>query len=304
LLVEFTFVGGKSEHHQIWLVLTVYISKAHICGYNLSKHYLVFDSQPGECISQTQFIIINFVITVLHDVTLNNYDPEERPTDAGTLLTLVCQATGSSNLRFRWTKDGYPIDLGRTSRHLWENRITRSNGEEHISVFNIEKAHRFDEGEYACEVSDWNQTERRALHVHVIPTPHMEVTPLSSTLPRGSLVAITCLSRDDEFALFTYTWQRDGKTLVRGENEEVVEQLLPTGIRLRIPSLIKSARYTCTISSAAGSVSQDSHVQVLNGKMPFEAQLQSSCQQQHLLFHRKGWRVQRRNLQRCELAAN
>lgn len=120
-------------------------------------------------------------------------------------------------------------------------------------------------GEFGCEVTDWNRTERRAVHVHVIPVPHMEVTPLSSTLTAGSPVAITCLSRDDEFALFSYTWKRNGDDMIRGANEEVVEQLLPTGSRLSIPSLKEPAVYTCTITSQAGSISDDAYVAVLNG---------------------------------------
>ena len=123
-------------------------------------------------------------------------------------------------------------------------------------------------GEYTCKVTDWNQTEVRATHVHVIPVPHMEVTPMAATLAPGSPLAITCMSRDDELAKFRYVWERDGKELSAGPNEEVVEQLLPTGTRLSMARVRQSAVYKCTIVSQAGMVDDTAYISVINSQSP------------------------------------
>lgn len=221
-------------------------------------------------------------------------------------MTLVCEATGSSSTRFTWYKDGALIDFGRTSRHMWLNRITKDGGEHHISELNIEKPQRLDEGgyawswnpghscnkqvyqnsdcpvlsgDYSCKVTDWDQTEVRTVHVHVIPVPHMEVTPKTASMNLDSSLAITCISRDDEFATFEYSWKRNGKTLMPGPNGEIVEQLLPTGSRLSIPALKQSAMYSCTITSQAGSMEDYTEISLLRGEQLCQASPKYPCHQ-------------------------
>ena len=77
-------------------------------------------------------------------MSLHNY--ENRPVIEGQLLTLVCKAKGSKNLSFQWLKDGHVLDMGRTSRNIWETRIPSADEETHISVLNVEKVHHLDEG--------------------------------------------------------------------------------------------------------------------------------------------------------------
>ena len=54
--------------------------------------------------------------------------------------------------------------------------------------------------------------------------------------------------------------------MVGGPNHELVEELLPTGSRLRVETLYDSAKYTCTVTGEAGQVSGTAAIHVLNGQ--------------------------------------
>lgn len=84
-------------------------------------------------------------VPVLHSLTLQN--SEKSPAVEGRKLSLVCKVRGSSGLRFEWFKDGAVVNVHQSERNMWQTRIPPNDGETHLSILNIEKAHRLDEGE-------------------------------------------------------------------------------------------------------------------------------------------------------------
>ena len=109
-----------------------------------------------------------------------------------------------------------------------------------------------------------------SLKVVVVKRPQVEVEPLASTLRRGGSLLCTCFSRDDEMADFVYHWLRDGEGPIDpGPNQEVVEDLYPTGCRLTVQSAQVSAVYTCEVESPAGKVRETCRLTVTSGKLHF-----------------------------------
>jgi hypothetical protein len=121
-------------------------------------------------------------------------------------------------------------------------------------------------GEFSCEVSDWNQMERKSIYLYVVPIPEIDLSPLHVTLREGEMGAVTCMSRDDEYANFTYSWLKDGRPLTTGDNGEHEEKLAPIGSRLTLKRITQAASYTCVVRSLAGSASKTALVSLLTGR--------------------------------------
>jgi hypothetical protein len=120
-------------------------------------------------------------------------------------------------------------------------------------------------GEFSCEVSDWNQVERKSISIYIVPIPEIDLSPLHVTLREGEKGAMTCMSRDDEHANFTYSWLYNGRPLTTGPNGEHVEKLAPIGSRLTLKRVTQAASYTCVVRSLAGTASKTTIVSLLAG---------------------------------------
>ena len=105
----------------------------------------------------------------------------------------------------------------------------------------------------------------KSLKVTVLNRPHLAVLPLAASVLKGAAILCTCLSRDDKTGDFVYTWWRDDELLEAGPNDEVVEDLYPTGSRVRVRSAKVSAVYTCEVESPAGKSREQCHVSVSPG---------------------------------------
>ena len=125
-------------------------------------------------------------------------------------------------------------------------------------------------GDFTCKVTDWNETETKSIHIRVVPIPYVEITPLSLTVEPESSVTISCLSRNDDQADFTYRWLRDGEDLNSKQllNEEMVEDNFPIAIgsKLQLRRVVTPAVYTCEITSPLGTVHDDSKITVFLGR--------------------------------------
>ena len=120
-------------------------------------------------------------------------------------------------------------------------------------------------GDYSCKVQDHFETATETVHIRVIPVPHLQVDPLSHTVPWAGEAKISCLSRDDDFDPFVYTWLKDGDPLVP-TYEETPEDLFPTGSHLYLRDVKEDAVYTCVVKSAAGTVQDSCYVHVMRGQ--------------------------------------
>ena len=62
-----------------------------------------------------------------------------------------------------------------------------------------------------------------------------------------------------------YSWEKDGQPLVQGLNEEIMEDMLPRGSRVKLTAR-EPAVYTCTVRSEAGENSDSSRLFILEGQ--------------------------------------
>ena len=109
--------------------------------------------------------------------------------------------------------------------------------------------------------------EQKSLYLYVVPIPNIDLLPMHLTLKEGEAGAVTCLSRDDEYGNFTYSWWYEGNPLTKGPNGEQIEKVVPIGSRLTMKKVTRSANYTCVVQSLAGSVSKSIFVSILKGKV-------------------------------------
>ena len=117
-------------------------------------------------------------------------------------------------------------------------------------------------GQFTCKVQDWNETKVKSLEVTVLKRPHIQVLPLSVSVLKDAPILCTCLSRDDKTGDFVYTWWKDNEILIAGPNDEVVEDLYPTGSRIRVRSAQVSAVYTCEVENPSGKSREECHLSV------------------------------------------
>lgn len=88
------------------------------------------------------FQTLDFPELVLMEVV--NSDPQ--PTLRGKMLTLVCAAKGSKNLKFQWYKDSVLVNTSLTQRNAWESIIPQTAHGSMLSVLNIDVAVPIDQG--------------------------------------------------------------------------------------------------------------------------------------------------------------
>lgn len=116
-------------------------------------------------------------------------------------------------------------------------------------------------------MTDWDEVKERSISVKIIKKPHVEVEPLSVTVLEGNMTTCTCMSHDDDIGSFRYNWYRGGMLLSPSHNEEVAEDLFPTGSRLTVRKALVSEVYTCIINSAkSGQVKESCQVTVAKCK--------------------------------------
>lgn len=123
----------------------------------------------------------------------------------------------------------------------------------------------FSVGTFTCKVSDGHRTENKSLPVNVLTVPLVDLYPLSISVVQGDSASIICMSPEDTAKNFTYRWHSNDKTIHPGRSDQIVEDLFPTGTRLFVPNLNKSANFSCTVENKAGTFTLTSHVFVQKG---------------------------------------
>nr|KAG5703222.1 hypothetical protein BaRGS_034133 [Batillaria attramentaria] len=184
-------------------------------------------------------------------LSIENYDSS--PALEGKTMMVLCTARGSDRLRFRWFKDGNEFNESLTSRNAWIMRLQNEADHKQMSIFTIDGVTTYDKGEFACEIEDFGQRERKSVRIDVMPLPQVEIKPLTASLLPGQPQSFRCLSPDENMRTFSYEWLRNGQPLGEPKNGEVVEDLLPSGSRLYLTGVKKTANYTCRVVNSAGA---------------------------------------------------
>ncbi|XP_064625990.1 uncharacterized protein LOC135486819 [Lineus longissimus] len=246
--VSFNFVGERSDKSRVQNKLKYSLDRGRFGSYEIDRYTYSLKYDPA--------------LTIL---SVENYD--KGPVSEGNLLMLVCVTRGSSRIKFKWLKDGDPIDVHKSRRNIWETNLPKTDDEKYMAVLNIDKVTRIDKGTYSCVTDDWGDTANKSVYVSIIPKPHIDVSPKTTTVVRGRKVTLTCLSHDDISGNFKYTWLRDGFGMeIPSENLEIVEKIFPTGSRLTIRRSIVSATYTCIVKNIAGQATAVSKISVIGVK--------------------------------------
>ncbi|XP_022254810.1 uncharacterized protein LOC111088575 [Limulus polyphemus] len=104
----------------------------------------------------------------------------------------------------------------------------------------------------------------KKLDVVVISSPGSILVPLAQTLREGEKAVITCLSKDASSRKVGFNWLKDGRILNPSKQPELIEDIFPTGSRVVIHSVNKSAIYSCILTTTAGMTRTDSNLMVLD----------------------------------------
>jgi hypothetical protein len=65
-------------------------------------------------------------------------------------------------------------------------------------------------------------------------------------------------------SIYQYTWEMNGESLISGKNDEIVEEMLPSGSRLKLTAR-HPAIYTCIVRSQAGETRESCVLSILEG---------------------------------------
>uniref|UniRef100_T1IRS7 Uncharacterized protein n=1 Tax=Strigamia maritima TaxID=126957 RepID=T1IRS7_STRMM len=263
-VVEFHFFGNLHDSDVTRQILTESARNGFIGDTKVFSDFIRFESEPA--------------------LNLQTVYPKEGPISfQGKAVSFACVAKGTSAMRFRWLKDGVAINSHMSNHHIWEGRVPKNTRDEYTAVLMIDKVQTQDSGKHVqesstysklrctfiCEVSDWEEVQRKSFSFFVMTPPTVNLTPLTRTLNENEELTIMCQSEEDIQGLFGYSWLKDGHVLNPSEGYELVEDLYPTGIRMKIiKASVTSVTYTCIVSNRAGQSKELSQVIVIPASYP------------------------------------
>ncbi|XP_060556123.1 uncharacterized protein LOC132716804 isoform X2 [Ruditapes philippinarum] len=244
-VMEFYFYCLVSEVGLVQAALHAVSQHRVVSGHQLKKKTLKYEKNPELVLSEVM-----------------NYDPH--PTLRGKMLTLVCAAKGSQNLRFRWFKDNVHVDTSLTSRNAWETIVPHTVHGMYLSVLNIDSVMPIDQGVFTCQVEDFGESVTGSVDVTVNNYPRVQLDPMSLSVNKGEMITFKCLSPDDSWQQFTYEWYKNGIKILANSQTEYAEQMYPTGVRLVVQGVQVHGEYTCKVTNEAGSANVSAYVFVIN----------------------------------------
>ncbi|XP_035225605.1 hemicentin-2-like [Stegodyphus dumicola] len=219
---------------------------------------------------------------------------ETMPIAEGTELVLACIIQGSSEMRVEWLRDGFPIHIHTAERSMWTTIVPKNSQDQYTVLLGFDRVASLDTGVFTCQVSDWGFVRNRSIYVRVLSAPQPQLSPITATVPLGSSHIITCLSSEDIYRNFGYTWLKNGRVLNPSVEPEMAEDLFPTGSRILLQEAAASATYSCIITSSAGSTRKDSFVTVID-----KARSSPCCQPEDYLKVR--WTMTASNTENIQL---
>ncbi|VDI49705.1 Hypothetical predicted protein [Mytilus galloprovincialis] len=162
-------------------------------------------------------------------------------------MTLSCVARGRPSITFKWFKDGYLLDL------RFDVSLFRKRAQETLIPASRD-------GTFTCEARDGEKAENKSISINVLTVPLVDLYPLSISVVEGESMSIICMSPEDTAKNFTYTWHSGRTYIPPGQPDQIVEDLFPTGTRLFVRKINKSANFSCTVENKAGAFTLTSHV--------------------------------------------
>lgn len=175
-------------------------------------------------------------------------------------VILSCVAQGSDQITFNWYKDGYSIDINKSSGGIWMRLLPKNSRDEYTAILGIESVSTVDEGRYTCHVADWGIQECKSIYLEVQGPPVVQVSPMSVSLKKGENINLKCVSPNSRVS---YSWTRDNHLFPLKPGQEVWEDLKPGGSILRVTNVQKSTTYTCHAHTSAATREYSVRIELL-----------------------------------------
>ncbi|XP_076333592.1 uncharacterized protein LOC143237832 isoform X2 [Tachypleus tridentatus] len=243
-VVQFHFFGDREDSAKIRRMIEGALRKGQIGRYRVDRNYIQFEQEPPLNILRLEA-------------------SQGMPIIEGVEMFLKCIFFSSSVNSVKWRKDGFPINIDLDKR-IWTKVLPKNSKDQYTAVLGISKVHILDSGIFTCEVTDWGMVQDKKLNIAVVSAPQSLLVPLVQTLREGEKAVITCLTKDASLRNVGFNWLKDGRILNPSKQPELIEDIFPTGSRVVIHSVKKSATYSCILTTAAGMTRRDSNLMVLD----------------------------------------
>ncbi|XP_042661906.1 hemicentin-1 isoform X1 [Tyto alba] len=156
-------------------------------------------------------------------------------------ISLECRAKGLPFPDIHWFKDGKPLFLGDPNVELLDKD----------QVLHIKNARRVDKGRYQCSATNTagKQVKEVKLIIHVPPSIKGGNTTTEVSVLLNNLINLECETKG--IPVPTITWYKDGRPIISSPQALYMDR----GQFLQIPraKVSDSAKYTCHVTSAAGT---------------------------------------------------
>lgn len=181
--------------------------------------------------------------------------------------------------KVKWLKDGETINFDSKFR-AFKHKISFIANNIMKSIFTIQNPVYLDSGSFSCIVSDDYYELRKSVYLQLNKLQQPILNPLSITAKPEDNVTINCFTDTKDYNLdsiehrtgnsygnltFGYNWLRnDGLIDQLNDKKIIIQELYPTGSRLMILNITKSAEYKCILTSLLGTTSKEILVNVLD----------------------------------------
>lgn len=177
-------------------------------------------------------------------------------------VSLICTAGSTSDLpvKFVWKKDKSILESAST---IYFERLNPDRVNEYTSVLNLHHIRELDQGKYQCIISnEFGTTYSKKAKVTVNIYPSFTVTPNHISVHVGGVAELPCAAIGHPTPKIA--WQKDGGTnfpAARQRRFKVKTQLAE--FYIDNVQLSDTGVYTCTAHNAAGTISHNASLTVL-----------------------------------------
>uniref|UniRef100_A0AAR5PIR0 Ig-like domain-containing protein n=1 Tax=Dendroctonus ponderosae TaxID=77166 RepID=A0AAR5PIR0_DENPD len=181
---------------------------------------------------------------------------------------LSCVARGSPSITFRWFKDGTFVNLTHAS-HKWIKLIKDPHvTDQYTALLAVQKAQKYDEGKFTCQVEDFNIQQCMSKFVKVKRRPSVKIEPMSLTVRKGQSFTVKCVTLEGNGigGKYTYSWTKNKELLPVRTDCEKFETLYPAGTILQVFRVEKDAQYSCLVQDRTTSSEKSIQIYVLDRK--------------------------------------
>ncbi|ENN76538.1 hypothetical protein YQE_06989, partial [Dendroctonus ponderosae] len=121
-------------------------------------------------------------------------------------------------------------------RHKWIKLIKDPHvTDQYTALLAVQKAQKYDEGKFTCQVEDFNIQQCMSKFVKVKRRPSVKIEPMSLTVRKGQSFTVKCVTLEGNGigGKYTYSWTKNKELLPVRTDCEKFETLYPAGTILQ-----------------------------------------------------------------------